>query len=272
MTVSAILMRRYSAIASVTETDDIDAVASKLAYHNIGAVVVLSTTGGLIGIITDGDLVQAFCHRKAQLPTLTAKDIMNVDVHTCRSDETELEIMTVMTEKQIRHMVVMVDESIVGLVTLDEAVKHRLAKVRHLTEQAQQEADNSKRLAMVDQHLKETWSIFEVFRAVSAVQKVTELAKLDDRSKQLLWCIGEADNMGRPLQIKDLLVGHELGTFPTVRRHLDELLEVGLIEYGVRTDGRGRPYQLSQRGREVFGQMTKAVADTIVPLATASCC
>lgn len=272
MTVSAMMMRRFSAIASVIETDDIDAVANKLAHHDIGAVVVLSTAGRLMGIITDGDLVKAFAHRKSQLNSLTAKDIMNADVHTCRSDETELEIMTVMVEKQIRHMVVMLGENVVGVVTLDEAVKQRIEKVKLLNEKAAQETNKEKRLALVDQHLKETWSIFEVFRAVSAVQAQTGLAKLDDRSKQLLWWIGEADNVGRPMQVKDLLVGHKLGTFPTVRRHLDELMEVGLIEQAPAFDGRAKLFQLSPRGRDVFGQMTKAVSDTIVPLATASCC
>jgi len=272
MTVSAMMMRRFSAIASVAETDGIDAVASKLAHQNLGAVVVLGVSGRLAGIITEGDLVKAFAHRKAKLPELVAKDIMNADVHTCRSDETELEIMTVMTEKRIRHMVVMMGESVVGLVTLDEAVRQRLQKVRLLNEMAAQQVDNDRRLALVDQHLKETWSIFEVFRAVSAVQDQTGLNRLDDRSKQLLWWIGEADNMGRPLQVKDLMVGHRLGSFPTVRKHLDELLEAGLIEYAPAFDGRGKPFQLSPRGRDVFGQMTRAVSDTIVPLATASCC
>lgn len=268
MTVSAMMMRRFSAIASVTETENIDAVAEKLALHNIGAVVVLSTTGRLLGIVTDGDLVKAFVHRKAELPALKAKDIMDADVHTCRSDETELEIMTVMTERHIRHMAVMMDESVVGLVTLEEAVKHRLQKVQHLNEKAAQEANKEKRLAMLDRHMKEAWSIFEVFRAVSAVQEDTGLSKLDDRSKQLLWLIGEGDNAGRPLHIKDLMVGHRWGSFPTVRKHLDELMEEGLVEYTVATDGRSKPFQLSRRGREVFEKMTSAVSDTIMPLAT----
>lgn len=266
------MMRRFSAIASVVETDDVDAVANRLAHHNIGAVVVLSTAGRLVGIITDGDLVKAFAYRKGQLNSLTAKDIMNADVHTCRTDETELEIMTVMTEKQIRHMVVMMGENVLGLVTLDEAVKQRIEKVKHLNEKAAQETNKERRLALVDQHLKETWSIFEVFRVVGAVQEQTGLTKLDDRAKQLLWVIGEADNDGRPLKITDLMVGNRLGTFPTVRKHLDDLIEAGLVEPAEAVDLRSKRFQLSQRGRDVFGQMTKAVSNTIVPLATAACC
>lgn len=271
MTVSAMMMRRLSAVASVTEDDDLETVADKLALHSLGAVVVLSMTGRLVGIISDNDLVKAMSRHKSQFPTLKAKDIMNADVYTCRSDETELEIMTVMTEKQIRHMAVMLGESVIGLVTLDEAVKYRLQKIKQLNERAHEEADKDRRLALVDQHLKESWSIFEVFRAVSAVQEQTGLEKLDDRTKQLLWLIGDGDNAGRPLQVRDLTVGHKLGTFPTVRRHLDELIEAGFIEDAVSTDGRAKRFQLSQRGRDIFGQMSKAVSDTILPLATGSC-
>lgn len=272
MTASAMMMRRFSELASVFEGESLEHVADKLAHHNIGAVVVLNTTGRLVGIITDSDLVKAFSQRKSELSGLCAKDVMDPDVHTCRSDESELEIMTVMSEKQIRHMAVMSGESFLGLVTLEEAVKQRLLKVRQLTENAQKEADQRKRQAIVDQHLKESWSIFEIFRVVSAVQEQTGLVNLEDRAKQLLWVIGDADSAGQPLQIKDLMVGNRFGTFPTVRRHLDELMEAGLVERAEARDLRSKRFQLSPRGREVFGQMTKAVSNTITPLAIANCC
>lgn len=266
MTVSAIMMRRFSVVASVVETDDIDTVAARITHHKIGAVVVLGAAGRLVGIITEADVVQAFSRRRAEFPLLRAKDIMCADVHTCRSDETELEVMSVMTERQIRHMVVMRGETVVGLVTLDEAVRHRLQKIKLLNEKAAQEADREKRLALVDRHLKESWNIFEVFRAVSSVQEATGLDRLDDRSKQLLWLIGDGDNAGRPVQIKDLMLGHKWGSFPTIRKHLDDLIEEGLVEYAAAPDGRGKPYQLSQRGRDVFAKMTSAVSDTMLPL------
>lgn len=266
MTVSAMMMRRLSAIASVTETANIDAVAEKLARHDLGAVLVLGTSGRLIGIITDADLVKAFASRKAELPTLKAKDIMDSHVHTCRSDETELEVITVMTERQIRHMAVMMDNSVVGLVTLEEAVKHRLQKVQHLTEKAAQETNNEKRLAMVNSHMRESWSIFEVFRAVNAVQEVTGLAQLEARSRHLLWLIADGDNAGRPIHVKDVMVGHRFGSFPTVRKNLGELIEQGLVECAVPKNGRSKPFQLTQRGREVFDKMTKSVSDTIMSL------
>ena len=141
---------------------------------------------------------------------------MNPEVFTCRSDETELEILTIMSQKQIRHMAVMLDESVIGLVTLDEAVKQRLHKERQLNELAVHEPDNEKRLALVDRHLKESWNIFEVFRAVCSVQDDMGLTLLSDRTKQLLWLVGDAEDTGNPLRLKDLTYGAD----PTLARRL----------------------------------------------------
>lgn len=164
MTASAIMMRRCSAVASMLETDDLDAVADTIMLHSIGAVVVLTAAGRLTGIITEGDLVKAFSRQEAQLSLLRAEDAMNADVHTCRSDETELEIMTEMTERNIRHMAVMQGENVVGLVTLDESVRHRMQWIKLLNAKAAQAANERKRLALAE--LKESWNTFELWRWV----------------------------------------------------------------------------------------------------------
>ena len=267
MTVSAMLMRRFSAIASVLEDDDLDTVADRLSLHGLGAVVVLSGAGRLAGIITDADLVKAISGRRRGLSSLRAREIMNPEVFTCRSDETELEILTIMSQKQIRHMAVMLDESVIGLVTLDEAVKQRLHKVRQLNELAVHEPDNEKRLALVDRHLKESWNIFEVFRAVCSVQDDMGLTLLSDRTKQLLWLVGDAEDTGNPLRLKDLMMGHKQGAYPTVRRHIAELVEAGLITRSLPIEGRGRQFLLSERGRNGFARMTRAVSDAIMAAA-----
>jgi CBS domain-containing protein len=263
MTVSAIMMRRFSSIASVVDNDDFQTVADKLALHDIGAVVVLSDGGKLAGLISDGDLAKAVHRYRDKATSLRAKDFMVTEVYTCRSDETETEIMTVMSERNIRHMPVMIGENVIGLVTLDEAVKHRIQKVKQLSESAAQEADNEKRLAMLDKHLKESWNIFAVFRAVCAVQEETGLALLEDRSKQFLWMIGDGDNAGTPLQLKDLMQGHRWGVYYTVRRYIQELKNEGLITSGQIPGKKGSWFRLTDRGRDAFERMTKAVGDAV---------
>lgn len=82
MTVSEIMMRRFSAVASVVDSDDLPTVADRLALHGIGAVVVLTPEGGLVGMISDGDLVKALARRRAEFDQLRARDIMNREVCT----------------------------------------------------------------------------------------------------------------------------------------------------------------------------------------------
>ena len=129
------------------------------------------------------------------------------------------------------------------------------------------EPDNEKRLALVDRHLKESWNIFEVSRAVCSVQDDMGLTLLSDRTKQLLWLVGDAEDTGNPLRLKDLMMGHKQGAYPTVRRHIAELVEAGLITRSLPIEGRGRQFLLSERGRNGFARMTRAVSDAIMAVA-----
>lgn len=266
MTVSEIMMRRFSAVASVVETDDLRTVADKLALHRLGAVVVLSPSGAPAGMISDGDLVRALSARRSEFDALQARDIMSHEVFTCRSDETELEIMKVMVEKQIRHMAVMMGENVVGLITLEEAVRQRLEKIGRLTDKAAQQPDAAARLAMLDRHLTENAGVFELFRTVNAVQEQTGLAGVDARARQILWVIGEAEAAGAPVQIRDLMTGRKWGTYPTVRRHLAELEAKGLVVHALVAGdgGKGRRFLLSERGREVFARIGSAVSHSLL--------
>lgn len=272
MTVSAMMMQKFTVLASVPDSDSFAKVADKIARNGLGAVVVLGQAGQLAGMVTEADMVKAYSRHHGRVEALTAADIMTADVHTCRSDETELEIMTVMVERRIRHMPVMLGESVVGLVTLDEAVRLRLQKVRELNERMAGEPSAGKRQAMVERHMKQSWSIFELFRAVNGVQEEAGLAALDERSRHLLWLIGAGESAGTPLRLRDLMAGHRWGSYPTVRRYLDELLNAELIQHAPSDDGRGKPFALSPRGRQVFARMTAAVADAILdpPATTAS--
>ena len=266
MSVSEIMMRRFSAVASVVESDDLRTVADKLALHGIGAVVVLSEAGRLAGMISDGDLVKALSARRDAFDSLSARDIMNGEVCTCRPDETELEILKVMIARNIRHMAVMMGENVIGLVTIEEVVKQRLEKIGHLTNTAARQPDPAARLAMLDRHLKENLGIFGLFRAVNAVQEETGLAEIDARARQILWVIGEAEAAGTPLQVRDLMVGRKWGTYPTVRRHVGELEKKGLVLHilaGDAAGSRGRRFVLSPRGREVFQRMDSAVTGSL---------
>lgn len=260
MTILEILIQRFTTIASVSENDDLNSIAGKVILHGAGAVVVLDSALRLVGIITEGDVVKALANKREQFFTLKARDLMNPEVFTCRPDDTELEILTAMTERNIRHMAIMVEERVAGLVTLEEAVRQRLNKVSQFTEQLAQEPHPALRDAMLDGHLTSSWDVFSVHRAWIALQQEFGLADLDSRSQQMLWVIGDADRGGEPIQLRDLMKGHRWGTYPTIRRAINELLNAGLIAYTLGTDGRSRRFRLSERGKSLFSKVTHFAA------------
>lgn len=153
MTVAAITKGKVSAVVSVNENDGLHTVSEKLVQHNLGAVVVLDDAGNLAGIISERDLVRAFAGQTASLATLHARDIMTKRVYTCSPQESELRVMTWMTEREIRHMPVVDEGKVVGMVTLGEAVKYRLRKINHLVETVTNEGDEEKRFGLFTRHL-----------------------------------------------------------------------------------------------------------------------
>lgn len=154
MTAAAIISHRISAAISVAENATLLEISRRLTGHKCGALVVLSEDGGLAGIITDVDLVRALSEHGSDALSLTARDVMTRTVHTCSLQETELQIMNAMIERQIRHMPVLHDGKVVGMVTLSDAVRHRLVKIRQLSAEAEREPDHDKRLGIFTQHLK----------------------------------------------------------------------------------------------------------------------
>lgn len=263
MSVLDVLMPRLPSPPSVFLSDDVNRVADKIAQAGIGAVIVLDDDGTLAGIISAERLVSALSQHRETFDLLKARDVMDPDVYTCTADQPELEVMMLMSKHHVRHMVAMLNERVFGIVTLDEVVQARLQKVSRVTEQIASERDDQRRLAIADAHVNSNLDVFSVYRAWTAVQSDIGIDKLDDRAKQILWFLADAEHAGRSVQLKDLMKNHRWGAYPTVRRSIDQLLSAGLIEYGAPQDGRGKPFTLSDRGRDLFLRVSSAVAEQI---------
>lgn len=154
MTVAGIIKHRLSPVITATELDDFQSLSEKLALHNIGALIVLDSVGGLGGIVSERDLVRAVAERKQAVFAATARDMMTKKVFVCTPDESDTQVMLYMVDKHIRHMPVVEDGKVVGMVSLADAVRHRLIKIRHLFEEVSEEDDSDKRLGIFSQHLR----------------------------------------------------------------------------------------------------------------------
>ncbi|MBA2956664.1 CBS domain-containing protein [Nocardioides sp. MAH-18] len=99
---------------------------ASLAEHNIGALIV-SRDGGttLAGIVSERDVVRHL-HHDGTVINNTVGAIMTEDVETCDEDTVVDELMKIMTERRIRHVPVVHDGNLIGIISIGDVVKHRI--------------------------------------------------------------------------------------------------------------------------------------------------
>jgi CBS domain-containing protein len=101
-----------------------------LAEHNVGALIVSADGGDTVdGIVSERDVVRHL-HHDGTVVNNTVGAIMTADVETCDEDTALDEIMKVMTERRVRHVPVVRDGRLVGIVSIGDVVKHRMDQLQ----------------------------------------------------------------------------------------------------------------------------------------------
>lgn len=96
-----------------------------LAEHNIGAVIVSADGAAVDGIVSERDVVRRLGSDPAVLDALVG-DIMTSDVQTCSGEDHLHDLMKTMTELRIRHLPVVADGRLTGIISIGDVVKHRI--------------------------------------------------------------------------------------------------------------------------------------------------
>jgi CBS domain-containing protein len=105
-----------------------DLVAA-LAEHNVGALIV-STDGTTVeGIVSERDVVRHL-HHDGTVINNTVRAIMTTDVETCEKDVLLDDLMKVMTDRRIRHVPVVDGDTLIGIVSIGDVVKHRIDQLQ----------------------------------------------------------------------------------------------------------------------------------------------
>lgn len=99
-----------------------------LATHNIGAAVVSSDGSTVAGIVSERDVVRRLNGNDAALSASVA-EIMTADVRTCESSSSLDEVRSIMTEGRFRHLPVVDDGQLVGVVSIGDIVKNHIDQV-----------------------------------------------------------------------------------------------------------------------------------------------
>ncbi len=100
--------------------------ATILKEEHIGALMVTGNDGALTGIISERDIVRAIPEYGADVLSLSVEQLMTSSVVTCGPNARVHEIMQEMTEKHFRHMPVLEDGKLIGMISIGDVVKSRL--------------------------------------------------------------------------------------------------------------------------------------------------
>ncbi|MGQ0484237.1 MAG: CBS domain-containing protein [Hyphomicrobiales bacterium] len=135
MTVAQILGRKGRAVITVAPSETLQGVVNSLAQNRIGAVVVVDGKGGLAGIVSERDVVRALSEHGGAALGKTVADIMTKKVRTCSPNDTEAELMGLMTEHRIRHLPVLEGGKLTGMISIGDVVKLRIESIEREAEE-----------------------------------------------------------------------------------------------------------------------------------------
>jgi CBS domain-containing protein len=134
MNVASILKTKGSDVATAPRGATLAQVAAVLANRRIGAIVIVDGGGHVEGIVSERDIIKAIAARGAQSLGEPASEIMTRNVVTCQPGESLDDVMATMTSGRFRHVPVVENGRLAGIVSIGDAVKHHIAEV-------EQEAD-----------------------------------------------------------------------------------------------------------------------------------
>lgn len=125
MHVQAILGNKGSDIVSIEPQATISDACRLLAEHRIGAVLILDGERAA-GVFSERDVVRAVAQHGDRALQIPLSEVMSRNVLTCRPEDSIDDVMAVMTARRVRHLPVLADGKLAGIVSIGDVVKHRL--------------------------------------------------------------------------------------------------------------------------------------------------
>lgn len=129
MRVSDVLRHKGGEVVTVAPDTPVRQLVALLTERRIGAVVVSSDGETVDGIVSERDIVRALAERGAAVLSDPVHSIHTDDVHTATPQTQIEELMRLMTDKRIRHVPVLVDGKLRGIVSIGDVVKNRISEL-----------------------------------------------------------------------------------------------------------------------------------------------
>jgi CBS domain-containing protein len=128
MNVATILGEKGIEVITANPEDSLLDIATTLRKHSIGCIVVSDGNDGIAGIVSERDLVRAIADSGGDILRSPVSKCMTKKVVTCRKSDTIHTIMAAMTDGRFRHMPVVEDAKLVGVISIGDVVRLRIAE------------------------------------------------------------------------------------------------------------------------------------------------
>jgi CBS domain-containing protein len=129
MRISDVLTSKPGEVVTIHPDATVRDLLGLLAQHNIGAVVVSTDGGAVDGIVSERDIVRRLAESDAVLDGAVS-EIMTSDVQTCEPDVPVDDLRQLMTERRIRHVPVVRDGALVGIISIGDVVKSSIGQLQ----------------------------------------------------------------------------------------------------------------------------------------------
>jgi CBS domain-containing protein len=138
MTMAEILKSKGAKVITIAPESPVQDAIRSLVEHGVGSLVVVGADEKVLGMLTERDVLRENARRFDCLASRKVGEIMTEDVLIGFVDDTVEYVMTLMTEKRIRHLPIMSKGKLVGLVSIGDLVKAKArqqeVEIRHLTD------------------------------------------------------------------------------------------------------------------------------------------
>jgi CBS domain-containing protein len=116
-------------VMTVRPTETIEGLAQRLRLAGVGAMIVSEDGQSLDGIISERDVAYALPAHPGHLHTLKVSELMTKAVITCRPDDAIADVSKIMTVRRIRHVPVIENGKLVGVISIGDVLKYRLSEI-----------------------------------------------------------------------------------------------------------------------------------------------
>jgi len=135
MRIADLLRTKGTAVATVTPETTVTELLAGLAEHNVGAMVVVAPDGSIAGIVSERDVVRRLNDRGPGLLDGPVSEIMTTLVASCRPEDSIDQLSVLMTQRRIRHVPVLIEGKLGGIVSIGDVVKNRMEQLEKSQEQ-----------------------------------------------------------------------------------------------------------------------------------------